>query len=103
MHRSQASSALFLKHALEMVGFRQRLKRAREAESAGAGSATGATLPSNLASALLTRWPSGQCSARDVQAIAHAALRDGLQHDEVAKLASLGDWGRFVRGDMATK
>ena len=48
---------------------------------------------SNLATWVLKRWSSGIYSATDVQGIAHAAFQDGLRHEEVAKLASLGSWG----------
>ena len=52
-------------------------------------------VPSRFALILTQKWGWGRLSAPEVQELAAAAHRDGLQHPEVHKLASIGNWGRF--------
>ena len=46
-----------------------------------------------MATRLLLQWSCGNVSAVEVQRLAHGAVLDGLLHEEVAQLASLGAWG----------
>ena len=48
---------------------------------------------SNLVNRLLVQWANGHLSATQVQKVAHAAVSDGLNHQEVALIAALGTWG----------
>ena len=50
---------------------------------------------SNLASQLISLWAWGQMSAPLVQALASAALKDGLQHPHIQKLAKMGGRGKY--------
>ncbi len=55
-----------------------------------------ASSESVLVTKLLALWSSGHMSATAVQELAHAALLDGLQHEEIAQLASLGATGAWM-------
>ena len=48
---------------------------------------------SNLRAALWSLWSEGKLTASLMRHLANMALLDGLQHPEVAKLASLGNFG----------
>jgi hypothetical protein len=48
---------------------------------------------SALATKLLSLWAHGSLSATACQELAHLALLDGAQHDELMALASCGSWG----------
>ncbi len=50
---------------------------------------------SALATKLLSLWASGALSAKAAQELAHLALLDGAEHEELTKLASCGSWGAF--------
>ena len=81
----------------------QQLKRMRgEAAVGSSDSVVGSSKlqpRSNFATVLLNRWRIGELSAVDVQFLCHQAFLDGLHHHpEVAKLASLGNWGE-VQGN----
>ena len=49
---------------------------------------------SHLAKTLLQKWAWGKLSTPEVQALAHSAFLDGLEHPKVRALASLGSWGK---------
>lgn len=49
---------------------------------------------SPLASKLLLLWASGNLAATMIQELAHCALLDGAKHEELAAIASSGDWGK---------
>ena len=82
-----------------MVGYQQRLKRAREQ---GGNSSS---CQSCLANHLLLLWGRGEISASALQKLAHAAILDGCQHDELYCLAGLGCYGRHegnINRDLKT-
>ena len=51
---------------------------------------------SNLGTKVLSAWAWGSMPASEVQRIAHAAARDGLDHPEILELAELGSYGTFA-------
>ena len=73
-------------------GHKQQVERAKAQSSADRP-------PSKLASQLLERWAWGELSAPGVQALAQAALEDGLQHPEVEQLSKIGAKGKHF-GNM---
>ena len=75
---------------------------AAEAESAPKRTASHSAAPSapargaftsHLATVLITLWCWHCLSASAVQRVAHAAYKDGLTHEEIRRLAKLGNWG----------
>ena len=48
---------------------------------------------SSLANRMLDSWGKGKLSAAAMQAMAEAAIKDGLRHKDVAEIASLGSNG----------
>ena len=52
---------------------------------------------SALATKLLTLWASGALSASAAQELAHLAILDGAQHEELDKLAGCGSRGFFSK------
>src|SRR4051812_5833531 len=71
-------------------GIRQRALQMQEADTG--------VVPlisrSKLATALLQRWAWGELSAVGLQALAAAATADGLEHNDIVRLAALGSGGR---------
>ena len=53
-------------------------------------------IESNLANRMLDLWGKGKLSAATMQAMAEAAIRDGLRHKEVEEIASLGSNGAYT-------
>ena len=49
---------------------------------------------SGLVNKLLSLWAHGQLSATLCQQIAHLALLDGAQSEELSLMASMGNWGQ---------
>ena len=49
--------------------------------------------PSALANKLLALWAQGMLSAVLIREIAHLALQDGAQHNDLVALARTGNWG----------
>ena len=49
--------------------------------------------PSALADKLLNLWAHGSLSASAVQDLAHAAILDGAEHEELIALGKSGNWG----------
>ena len=50
---------------------------------------------SALVTRLLLQYTSGQISAVSVQKLAHAAVVDGITHQEVWSVAAIGNWGEY--------
>ena len=48
--------------------------------------------PSALANKLLALWAQGMLSAALIREIAHLALQDGAQHNDLVALARTGNW-----------
>ena len=67
-------------------GYKQRLAKAKQDAEPVRGS-------SKLASLLMEQWAWGEMSAPKVQAVAHAAFQDGLDHPQIEKLAMMGTSG----------
>ena len=76
------------KRKMEFGGYKQQLAKAKEEEEAE-------RKPSKLAAQLVEKWAWGAMSAPEVQLLASAALEDGLQHPDVAKLAKIGGSGKY--------
>ena len=77
-------------------GIRQKVaKRQAQADAAEAQRGRG-PFTSFLANYLLEQWGFGLMSAKQVQSIAFAALRDGLQHPDVLALAKAGTFGKYA-------
>lgn len=61
---------------------------------------------SPLASKLLLLWATGNVAATTIQELAHCALLDGASHEELAAIASTGDWGQLpgnVHRDLSAR
>ena len=85
----------------QMVGVKQTLQlvedeRKRRRRSGGLEQGQSKCLKeseSSLANRMLDLWGKGKLSAAAMQAMAEAAIKDGLRHKDVAEIASLGSNG----------
>ena len=81
-----------------MPGYRQILQEGFETSSLTEKrincSQSDRTRHGNLSGHLFRMWGEGFLSAHAVQEICHMAYMDGLKHDAVGHLASMGSWGR---------
>ena len=80
-------------------GYKQRLAQAR-AQEQQQEEQPALQLPqqpqsSNLAKTLLEKWAWGSLSTPELQALAHAAVLDGLQHPQIKALAAIGGCGKY--------
>ena len=66
-------------------GCQQQIEQLREEEDRG---------PSKLAKTLVQKWSWGKFSAPEVQELAQAAYEDGLEMEDIKKLAAIGGWGK---------
>ena len=76
-----------------MGGYRQQIEMAMQLCGDAPGCSTDGNMPSVLVTKLLKLWTHGELSATAAQDIAHAALLDGLQNEEVATIANFGMMG----------
>lgn len=80
------------KHAVEtMVGYKQRIKRALSSNEESTPSHGN---HSSLGNHLLLLWGRGEISASALQKLAHAAVLDGCQHNELHVFAAFGNFGQ---------
>ena len=100
LHKCQCMSCCF---GSKMVGVKQKLAVAEDERKRrkGGGLEKGQAsclknIDSNLASRMLDLWGKGKLSAAAMQAMAEAAIRDGLRHKEVEEIASLGCNGAYT-------
>ena len=84
----------------EMVGVKQKLAQAEDERKRrrGGGLKEGQAsclkdIESSLANRMLDLWGKGKLSAAAMQAMAEAAVKDGLRHQAVQEIASLGSSG----------
>ena len=77
---------------MDSGGWKQRLERRQR--HAAARSSEQPLPPSHLAELLMEQWAWGEMSAPMVQGLAEAAMKDGLAHPEVQKLAQIGTQGK---------
>ncbi len=88
-------------------GVKQKLEAARAAKRSRVDEGERSSLTQScLVTDLLMLWSSGELSARGVQRLAAAACIDGLCHDEIAEMASLGNHGQLpgnIARDLYTK
>ena len=78
-----------------MPGIRQRLSMWENDANEPAGPANVRVEQSALVTRLLLQYTSGQISAVSVQKLAHAAVVDGITHQEVWSVAAIGNWGEY--------
>ena len=83
-----------------MVGVKQKLAQAEDERKRRKGGGLEESqasclknIESNLANRMLDLWGKGKLSAAAMQAMAEAAIRDGLRHKEVEEIACLGSNG----------
>ena len=73
-----------------------RLQRRRQEQEARDIEA-GVPQRSHLAGRLLQLWAWGSITAKRVQELAHLALQDGLEHEDIRRLARLGNYGQHAQ------
>ena len=77
-------------------GYKQRLAQAkRQQQQQQQDQVPEQPEHSHLARVLLEKWAWGNLSTPEVQALAHAAVHDGLSHPQIRALAGLGAHGKY--------